>query len=147
MRVAYGFNSIAKYGSGQVIALVDAYDDPNAEADLGTFNTEFKLPACTTANGCFRRSWPLARRGHHRLDQRNRHRYPMGARHRPGRQDHLVEAKSSSNADLYAAVDLAVAHGATMVSMSWGGGEASNEATADSHFEVTGVTFVAGFRR
>jgi hypothetical protein len=42
----------------------------------------------------------------------------------------LVEAKSDSNTDLYAAVDLAVANGATMVSMSWGGGEASDEATS-----------------
>src|SRR5208337_5603453 len=38
MKVAYGFNTITKYGGGQVIAIVDAYDDPNAEADLGTFS-------------------------------------------------------------------------------------------------------------
>jgi subtilase family serine protease len=67
----------------------------------------------------------------------------MGARHCPGAKIILVEAKSSSNADLYAAVDLAVANGATVVSMSWSGGELPNETTADSHFEVTGVTFVA----
>lgn len=30
-----------------------------------------------------------------------------------------VEAKSNSNANLYAAVDTAVANGATVVSMSW----------------------------
>ena len=55
----------------------------------------------------------------------------------------LVEAKSNSNADLYHAVDLAIAYGATVVSMSWSGPEASNEGTSDSHFETTGVTFVA----
>jgi hypothetical protein len=39
----------------QTIALVDAYDDPHAEADLATFDQEFGLPACTEANGCFRK--------------------------------------------------------------------------------------------
>lgn len=144
MRVAYGFNTIAKYGSGQVIALVDAYDDPNAEADLGTFSTEFKLPACTTANGCFKKimaaGTPADTTGWSNeiaIDTQWAHAIA------PGAKIMLVEAKSESNADLYAAVDLAVANGATVVSMSWGGGEASNESTSDSHFEVTGVTFVA----
>jgi hypothetical protein len=40
-------------GTGQTIAIVDAYDDPNAEADLAAYRTEFGLPACTSANGCF----------------------------------------------------------------------------------------------
>ncbi|HSZ14763.1 MAG TPA: S53 family peptidase [Solirubrobacteraceae bacterium] len=37
----------------QTIALVDVYNDLSAEEDLGTYDTEFGLPACTTANGCF----------------------------------------------------------------------------------------------
>ena len=37
----------------QTIALVDAYNDPTAEADLKTYDEEFGLPECTTANGCF----------------------------------------------------------------------------------------------
>jgi hypothetical protein len=36
----------------QTIALVDAYNDPNAESDLRIYDEEFHLPACTTANGC-----------------------------------------------------------------------------------------------
>jgi hypothetical protein len=40
-------------GSTQTIALVDAYNDPNAEADLESYDSEFGLPKCTTANGCF----------------------------------------------------------------------------------------------
>jgi hypothetical protein len=35
------------------IAIVDAYDDPHAEADLGVYDEQFNLPACTEANGCF----------------------------------------------------------------------------------------------
>jgi hypothetical protein len=37
----------------QTIAIVDAYDDPNAEADLGVFDQHYGLPECTHANGCF----------------------------------------------------------------------------------------------
>ena len=49
---AYGFNSItfggsAGNGSGQTIAIVDAYDDPNIQADLNRFDTQFGLPATT----------------------------------------------------------------------------------------------------
>jgi hypothetical protein len=38
----------------QTIALVDVYNDLSAEADLETYDTEFGLPQCTTANGCFK---------------------------------------------------------------------------------------------
>ena len=40
-------------GSGQTVAIVDAYDDPNAESDLGAYRSTYGLPTCTTANGCF----------------------------------------------------------------------------------------------
>jgi hypothetical protein len=36
------------------IALVDAYNDPTAEADLKTYSEEFGLPLCTSENGCFK---------------------------------------------------------------------------------------------
>ncbi len=39
--------------SAQTIALVDAYNDPNAEADLAVYDEEFGLPPCTGANKCF----------------------------------------------------------------------------------------------
>jgi hypothetical protein len=37
----------------QTIALVDAYNDLNAETDLKAYSKEFDLPECTTANKCF----------------------------------------------------------------------------------------------
>jgi hypothetical protein len=37
----------------QTIALVDAYNDPVAEADLKVFDQTFGLPECTAGNGCF----------------------------------------------------------------------------------------------
>jgi hypothetical protein len=38
----------------QTIALVDAYNDPNAETDLGKYDSQYGLEACTEGNGCFR---------------------------------------------------------------------------------------------
>jgi hypothetical protein len=40
-------------GTGDTVAIVDAGDDPTAEADLAVFRSAYGLPACTTANGCF----------------------------------------------------------------------------------------------
>src|SRR5262249_18478617 len=42
-------------GEGQTVAVVDAFDDPLAESDLATYRSQYDLPACTTANGCFRK--------------------------------------------------------------------------------------------
>jgi hypothetical protein len=44
----------ASVSSAQTVALVDAYNDPNAEADLKAYDEEFALPACTAGSGCFR---------------------------------------------------------------------------------------------
>jgi hypothetical protein len=48
LTVASGAN-----GAGEIVAIVDAFDDPNAESDMAFYRTAFALPACTTANGCF----------------------------------------------------------------------------------------------
>jgi subtilase family serine protease len=42
-------------GSGETVAIVDAYDDPNAQADLAVYREQYGLPACTTASDCFRK--------------------------------------------------------------------------------------------
>src|SRR5262249_51816716 len=39
----------------QTIAIIDAFDDPNAEKDMNTYRQMFGIPACTTANGCFKK--------------------------------------------------------------------------------------------
>jgi hypothetical protein len=49
---AYGFQS-STAGMRQTVAVVTAYDDPTAETDMGTYRSQFSIPACTTANGCF----------------------------------------------------------------------------------------------
>ena len=37
-------------GGSKLIAIVDAFDDPNAMSDLNTFSTQFGLPAVTGSN-------------------------------------------------------------------------------------------------
>lgn len=141
---AYGFSTSSTIGAGKTIAIVDAYDDPTAEKDLGVFSTQFGLPACTTANGCFTKvnqtggtTYPKANSGwalEISLDIQWAHAIA------PGATILLVEAKSASYSDLLAAEDYASAH-ATYVSNSWGASESSGEAAYDSHFATTGVSY------
>jgi hypothetical protein len=49
------YNLPVNGGAGRTVAIVDAYDDPNAEADLAVYRAYYNLPPCTTANGCFRK--------------------------------------------------------------------------------------------
>src|SRR5215468_140805 len=46
-RTAYGLTATGS--SSTTIGIVDAYDDPNIEADLGVYSSQFGLPACTKA--------------------------------------------------------------------------------------------------
>lgn len=144
MKIAYGFNLIANKGKGQRIAIVDAFDDPNAEADLATFSTQFGLPQCTTTNGCFKKVMQSGT-PHDTTGWSDEVALDIEWAHAiaPAAKILLVEAKSNSNVNLYAAVDLAVKYGATVVSMSWGGGEASNESSTDYHFNIPNVVMVA----
>ena len=145
VRHAYGFDLISNLGAGQTIGIVDAYDDPNIESDLGVFSSKFSLPACTTSNGCFRKiyasgSKPKTSSGwalEISLDVEWAHAIA------PQAKIILVEAASNSFANLLTAVDQAVANGASVVSMSWGGGEFSSETSSDVHFAVNNVTFTA----
>jgi subtilase family serine protease len=144
-RHAYGFDQITNQGAGQIIAIVDAYDDPNIESDLGVFDSQFGLLACTTSNGCFQKiyaqgSKPATNAGWSleiSLDVEWAHAIA------PQAKIILVEAATNSFANLLGAVDVAVQHGASVVSMSWGGGESSGESSNDLHFSVNNVTFTA----
>lgn len=145
IRTAYGLTSITNKGAGQIIGIVDAYDNPNAETDLGVFTTQFSLPPCTTANGCFKKIYASGTKpptntgwaGEISLD------IEWSYAIAPKAKVILVEAASASNAALLHAVDVAVQNGATVISMSWSGGEYSAEVSSDSHFNVSGVVFCA----
>jgi subtilase family serine protease len=131
-------------GAGQTVAIVDAYDDPNAASNLATYRAQFGLPACTTTNGCFRK-----------VDQTGGTSYPRGnsgwaeeisldlemvSAVCPNCHILLVEASSSSFANLGTAVNTAARLGANAISNSYGGSEFSSELSADaSYFDHPGI--------
>ncbi len=129
------YNLPATGGKG-TIAIIDAYDDPNAESDLAIFCTQYHLPSCTTANGCFEKhkmassiaansGWSMEMA----LDVQWAHAIA------PKAKILLVEAKTPSGANLLSAVDYARSRkDVVAISMSWGGAEFSDELTYDTHF-------------
>jgi len=145
MVTAYGFDLIANQGAGQTIALVDAFDDPTIESDLGVFDTQFGLPACTTANGCFTKIYASGTQPKGNKDWALEMSLDVEWSHAiaPQAKIMLVEATTQSDANLLSAVQVAVKNGATVVSMSFGLTEFSTETTADAYFKTKGVTFVA----
>jgi subtilase family serine protease len=145
IRHAYGFDQVANQGAGQTIGIVDAYDDANAEADLGVFSKRFGLPTCTTSNGCFLKVYETSRKPVANANWAVETSLDIQWAHAiaPQAKIVLVEASSNNLSDLIAAVDVAVKHGASAVSMSWTSGEFSSERNLDNHFVASGVTFLA----
>jgi subtilase family serine protease len=145
IRHAYGFDLIANQGAGQTIGIVDAYDDANAEADLGVFSKKFGLSACTTANGCFLKTYETSRKPAANASWAVETSLDIQWAHAiaPQAKIVLVEASTNNLSDLISSVDVAVKHGASAVSMSWTSGEFSGERSLDNHFVASGVTFVA----
>ena len=130
-------------GSGQTVAIVDAYDDPKAESDLAVYRSQYGLPACTTANGCFRKvnqsggtSYPSGNTG---WGQEISLDLDMVSAICPNCHILLVEASTASFANLSAAVDTAARLEATEISNSYGGSEYSSETTAQSHYNHPGI--------
>ena len=176
IRAAYGITALGAGlvtptpldGTGQTIAIVDAYDDPNIFQSLDAFDSQFGLntsgpslyaqygPASsfftvlnqngqatslpgTDPSGAGSTNWELKEA----LDVEWAHAIA------PGSQIILVEANSQSLSDLMASVATAARQpGVSVVSMSWGFPEgqsvfAADEAAYDSVFNVPGVTFIA----
>jgi subtilase family serine protease len=142
LRAAYAVPSST---STHTVAIVDAYDNPNVESDLGVYRAQFGLPPCTTANGCFRK-----------VDENGGTSYPHGdtgwgqeinldvqmvSAICPSCKILLVEASSASFTDLGAAVNTAVKLGASVVSNSYGGAESSSAPSQElQYFHHPGVS-------
>jgi subtilase family serine protease len=132
-------------GGSKAIAIVDAYDDPNAAADLAFFSAQFGLPkpnfsvvyASTKPAIDPTGGWEVEES----LDIEWAHAMA------PSAKIFLVEAKTNSFANLLAAVQVAseiVAFaGGGEVSMSWGGSEFAQETEYDSYFTTPGVVYTA----
>ncbi len=168
IRAAYGISALALDGTGQTIAIVDAYDDPSIDQALDAFDSQFRLttsgpslyqqygPASsfltvlnqygqatslpsTDPNGPGTDNWEVEES----LDVEWAHAIA------PGAQIILVEANSQALSELMTGVATAASQpGVSVVSMSWGFAEgqavfAADEAAYDHVFDVPGVTFVA----
>ncbi|HEX2901810.1 MAG TPA: hypothetical protein VHO01_00015 [Jatrophihabitans sp.] len=130
---------------GRTVAIVDAYNDPTAESDLATYRSTFGLPACTTANGCFRKvgqtgsttSLPATNAGwatEISLD------LDMVSAACPSCHILLVEAKTSSFSNLGTAVKYAAGQpGVDSISNSYGGSDSSQTAA----YNHPGIAVVA----
>ena len=138
-------------GSGQTVAIVVAYDDPNANADLKAYREAYKLPECSEGNGCFSK---VNQKG----ETKN---YPeVGPKEVKWWVEAsldidmvsaacqvchvlLVEANTNSNANLFAAEEEALNLGATEVSNSWEEKEFSEETSYDKYLDKPGVPITA----
>ncbi len=168
IRDAYGINDLSEDGTGETIAIVNAYNDPDIFEAVDLFDSQFgdedtgptlydqygpaasfltvlnqngqttSLPS-TDPSGVGTDNWEVEEE----LDVEWAHAIA------PGAQIVLVEANSQSLSDLMASVATAAAQpGVSVVSMSWGFAEgqsvfAADEANYDAVFNVPGVTFLA----
>jgi hypothetical protein len=142
------YNLPADAGGGQTVAIVDAFGDSTAEADLAVFRAQYGLPPCTTANGCFQK-----------VDQTGGTNYPADdpgwgletsldldavSSACPECNILLVEGSDDSTGNLGAAVDEAVALGAKFVSNSYGvPGEFDGQQDFDPDYTHAGVVVAA----
>ncbi len=145
------YNIDIALGTTATIAVVDAYNYAAAESDLAKYRTQFGLPACTTANGCFKR---LNQTGHTSplpgnapagddwtveaaLD------LDMASAACPTCKLILIEAQDDLGNGLFIGNDGAATAGANVVSNSWGGSEDGSESSLETHFNHAGVGFFA----
>ena len=137
-------------GTTETVAIVDAFDDPNAESDLGTYRAEFGLPACTSANGCFTK-----------VDQNGGTNYPASdtgweleisldldavSALCPNCHIDLVEAASAGTSDLAAAELEAYDLRANVISDSWDlplSGRQAHQFPQTGNYTFKNVTTVA----
>jgi subtilase family serine protease len=145
-------------GGSQTIAIVDAYDDPNAAADLAFFSAQFGLPYSDSkfhvvyAAGTQPAQDPT---GGWELEEALDIEYSHAMA--PNATIYLVEAASNSYSDLFAAVEVASnlivcgktttcpkgSKGKGEVSMSFSGGEDPDETSLDSIFTTPNVVYFA----
>jgi subtilase family serine protease len=138
LRTAYGLTGDA-HGT---IAIVDAYANPRAEADLGVYRSRFGLPPAvlTQVNESGGATLP---KGNISWGQEEMLDLEMASAICPGCPLLYVAAASTSLDDFGAAVDTAARLGATVVSNSYGGAEFAGEAAFASHYDHPGVAIVA----
>lgn len=149
LATAYGYDPAG--GSGQTVAVIDAYDDPKIEEDLAAFDSHYGLGECTKANGCFRKVNQEGSESPGALPPQDQEGWSqeisldveMVRAVCRGCKILLVEAKDADDEDLARAVDDAVALGATEVSNSYGGPELGLDAEERVAYNHPGVVITA----
>ncbi|MCU1667153.1 MAG: hypothetical protein JWP40_80 [Blastococcus sp.] len=146
IRSAYGLSGSSH---GKTVAIVDAYNAPTAEADLGVYRKQFGLPPCTTANKCFRK---VSQTGSTTRLPRNDGGWAqeisldldMVSAACPDCKILLVEASSSSFANLAAGVTYAAGQpGVVAISNSYGGGDQSGTSSVAAAYKQPGIAVTA----
>lgn len=146
------YASATSASTKQIIAIVDAYDHPNAYSDLVTYSQTFGIPVLPQCSGsiassnvpCFQKinqrgstsSFPQTNAGwalEIAMDIEAAHAMCQNC------SILLVEADSASFANLMNAFDQAITKGATVVSNSYGASEFSGQTAYDFHFNRPGV--------
>jgi subtilase family serine protease len=114
---AYHLPTSPTAGSTQTVAVVDAFNDPNIDSDLGTLPPAGRSRNRLTSEPCTEHALPVA--------------------------SFSVEADSESNADLGSAENEAVALHATEISNSFGEPETETDSTFESAFDHHGIVITA----
>jgi subtilase family serine protease len=136
-------------GTGETVAIVDAYNDPTAAADLAVYRSQYGLPACTVATGCLKivsqsgstTNLPRSNAGWATEESLD---LDMVSAIAPNAHIILVEASSASNANLGTAVNEAVKLGANAISNSYGGSESSSDTSYDTaYYDHPGIAITA----
>lgn len=149
VRHAYGFDTIAATGSGQIIAIIDAYGSPTLASDVQTFSTRYSLPfTSSTLTIAYPSGMPAtsdAGWGYETtMDVEWAHAIA------PDAKILVCIAPTANFSDLIAAVDYANTYkdpvtGQTVhqISMSWGATEYPFEVSQDAHFSNPGISYFA----
>jgi PKD repeat protein len=132
-------------GTGQTVAIVDAYNDPNIKADLNTFDSQYGLScsSCLTVYGQTGSTTSLPANDtsgwsvEESLDVEAVHGIC------PSCHIDLVEANSTSNSDLAVAENEAAALHATEISNSFGEPEAGTNSTFQAAFNHPRIVITA----
>jgi subtilase family serine protease len=141
-------------GSGQTIAVVDAYDHPSILSDVNAFSSAFGLPlVCGTpgadALNCFKLT-KATPQGKTRADAGWALEIALDVEWAhavaPKAAVLLVEAKTNSFTNLFGAIDYAAQQGAAVISNSWGATEFASELSYDSRCRLAAAvcTFASG---
>jgi subtilase family serine protease len=128
-------------GSGQIVALVDAYDNPNVGSDVAKYRSQFGLGTGSFTKYNQKGQTSNYPPGNHNWGLEEDLDAEMVTASCPNCTIYLIEANSAYSSDLEAAEDEAVALGAHIVSNSWGC--AGSTCVSKSHFDKKGVEYLA----